>query len=263
MLDAELIRARLMTRRVGCDLRLFDQVTSTNAILRDLARAGAVEGTTVVADEQTAGQGRLGQRWFSPPAVNLYASVLFRPNIAARDVPGFSLIASLALTDAIQAEGLLAAIKWPNDVLVGRRKVAGTLAETATAGRQAEWVILGFGVNLNVTAAALKAALGAAARAATSLGEVAGRAIDRSAFAATAFNALEKWLETYEQRGPAAVLAAWRDRDILTGRRVEVRTDRGSTGGRVLGVDREGYLVLRDARGARQRILTGEVRFAD
>jgi BirA family biotin operon repressor/biotin-[acetyl-CoA-carboxylase] ligase len=242
---------------------LFEKVTSTNAALRELAKAAAPEGTVVIADEQTAGHGRLGKPWFSPPGVNLYASVLFRPAIPPREVPGFSFVASVALADAIKAEGLDATIKWPNDVLVGRKKVAGTLVEFATLGERVDYAILGVGVNVNMTHAALRAALGSSGHAAGSLHEAAGREIDRNAFAASVLNHLDAWMENYRARGPAPLLAAWLDRDILTGRRVEVRGEGATYEGRVLGVDREGYLLLRDPRGKRRRVLTGEVRLAD
>src|SRR2546428_13982593 len=109
--DIQIIQKHLTTLEAGSDIRLFKQVTSTNDALRDMAKAGAPEGTVVIADEQTAGHGRLGKPWFSPPGVNFYASVLFRPSIPPRDVAGFSFVASLALSDAIKAEGLDATIK--------------------------------------------------------------------------------------------------------------------------------------------------------
>jgi len=262
-LDRDLIVKQLSGKTVGRDVRLLDAVPSTNGALRLLAQQGAPEGTVVVADEQTAGQGRLRKLWFSPPAVNVYASVLLRPPIPPREVPGYSFISSLALTDAIQAEGLAPAIKWPNDVLVERRKVAGSLVECATSDRQVDWVILGVGVNVNVTRAALQAALGEASHAAGSLAEAARREIDRNAFAAAFLNLVDEWAQIYALQGPGPVLEAWRDRDILTGRRVEVRGDGTAYEGRVLGVDREGYLVVRDARGARRRVLDGEIRLSD
>jgi len=259
-LDIEIIQKNRTTRVVGRDIRLFKTVTSTNEALRGLAKAGAPEGTVVIADEQTSGHGRLGKPWFSPPGVNLYASVLFRPPIPPREVAGFSFLASLAIADAIKAEGLEPTIKWPNDVLVDRKKVAGVLVEFATIDNRVDYVILGVGVNLNVPRDALGAALGSSGSAAGSLHEAAGREIDRNAFAASVLNRLEAWAETYRTRGPAPVLAAWLDRDILTGRRVEVRGEGVPYEGRVLRVDREGHLVLRDLLGKRRRVLTGEIR---
>jgi len=261
--DIQIIQKHLATLEVGSAIRLFKEVTSTNDALRELAKAGAPEGTVVIADEQKTGHGRHGKPRFSPPGVNLYASVLFRPSIPPRDVAGFSFVASLALSDAIKAEGLDSTIKWPNDVLVDKKKVAGTLVEFATIDTRVDYVILGVGVNVNVTHDALRAALGSAGHAAGSLREAAGREIDRNRFAAAFLNHLDRWVKTYTTQGPDPLLAAWRDREILTGRRVEIRGEGATYQGRVLGVDREGHLLLRDPRGKRRRVLTGEVRLAD
>ncbi len=170
---------------------------------------------------------------------------------------------SLALSDAIKAEGLDSTIKWPNDVLVDTKKVAGTLVEFATIDTRVDYVILGVGANVNVTHDALRAALGSAGHAVRSLREAAGREIDRNRFAAAFLNHLDRWVRTYTTQGPDPLLAAWRDREILTGRRVEIRGEGATYQGRVLGVDREGHLLLRDPRGKRRRVLTGEVRLAD
>src|SRR5215831_5646985 len=262
-LDVHIIRKQLATPAVASDIQIFGRMLSTNSFLRGLALKGAPEGTVVIADEQTAGHGRLGKTWFSPPGVNLYASVLFRPLIPPREAGGFSLAGPLALADAIDGEGLCSTIKWPNDVLVERKKVAGILVECATIETRIDYVIIGFGVNLNIGRAALAEALGPSAHAAGSLAEFAGREIDRNAFAAELLNDLAAWVEIGRARGHAALLAAWRDRDILTGRRVEVRGEGPSYDGRVLGIDAEGYLLLRDSLGKRRRVLAGEIRLAD
>ncbi len=262
-LDINIIRKQLAGPALASDLHIFDSVPSTNSALRALAMKGAPEGTVVIAEEQTAGRGRLGKPWFSPPGVNLYVSVLFRPSIPPREAAGFAFAGPLALSDAIEAEGLSSTIKWPNDVLVERKKVAGILVECATIDNRIDYVILGFGVNLNVARAALTEALGPSARAAGSLGEFAGREIDRNAFAAELLNDLAEWVEIDRARGHAPLLAAWHDRDILTGRRVEVRGEGPTYEGRVLGVDAEGFLLLRDSLGKRRRVLAGEIRMAD
>ena len=211
-LSIEVIRQSLDTELVGRHMYLFGTVGSTNAVLRRCADAGARGGTVVLAEEQRNGRGRLGQAWFSPPGVNLYASVLFRPDLPPEAVPGFSLIASLGLTDAIWAEGLPAAIREPNDVLVGGRKVGGTLVECATTAGHTDYVILGVGANVNVTPEALRAGLGVASEGATSLRAECGREIDRNVFAAAFLGFLEKWFEAYRVRGSHAVSAAWRSR---------------------------------------------------
>jgi BirA family biotin operon repressor/biotin-[acetyl-CoA-carboxylase] ligase len=262
-LDIQIVQKHLSSPAVARDIRLFSTVASTNSALRELATKAAPEGTVVIAEEQTAGHGRFGKPWFSPPAVNLYLSVLFRPTVPPRDVAGFSFVGSLALCDAIKSEGLDATIKWPNDVLVERKKVGGILAECATIENRVDYVLIGFGVNLNITHEALREGLGHSGHAASSLSECLGREIDRNAFAAALLNQLAAWVAVYRERGPAPLIAAWRDRDILTGRRVEVRGEGPSYQGRVLGVDAEGHLLLRDSLGKPRRVLAGEIRMAD
>jgi BirA family transcriptional regulator, biotin operon repressor / biotin---[acetyl-CoA-carboxylase] ligase len=262
-LDIQIVQKHLTSSAVARDIRLFGTVVSTNSALRELATKAAPEGTVVIAEAQSAGHGRFGKPWFSPPAVNLYLSALLRPTVPPRDVAGLSFSGSLALCDAIKAEGLDATIKWPNDVLVEGKKVAGILVECATIESRVDYVILGFGVNLNVTHKALMAALGHSGHAAGSLADFAGREIDRNAFAAALLNHLARWVETYRAHGPAPLLAAWRDRDILTGRRVEVRGEGPSYEGRVLGVDAQGHLLLRDSLGDLRRVLAGEIRLSD
>jgi len=131
-LSVEEIRKQLGGSVVGRQLYLFGELPS-NDTLRQLARQGAVDGAVVLADSQTAGRGRPGQAWLSPPGSNLYVSVLFRPGFHPREAMRFSFIASLALGDTLAALALRSAIKWPNDVLVKGRKVAGAHGRTGFA----------------------------------------------------------------------------------------------------------------------------------
>jgi biotin-(acetyl-CoA carboxylase) ligase len=126
-----------------------------------------------------------------------------------------------------------------------------------------EYLILGVAVNLNVDVESLRRALGPAGLAATSLAAALGHEVDRNVFAASYLNHLDRWARRYRDEGAAPILAAWRDRDILTGRRVEVRGDSHAFDGRALGVDAEGHLVVRDSHGARRTVLTEEVRVLD
>jgi BirA family biotin operon repressor/biotin-[acetyl-CoA-carboxylase] ligase len=270
LLAVDAIRARLTGRTIGRQLYLFGAVDSTNAKLRALARSGAAEGTAVLAEGQTAGRGRRGQPWFSPSGVNLYASVLFRPPLPPREIGVFSFIASLALSDVVRAHGVDVAIKWPNDVLVGGRKIGGALMECGMRGEAIDHVIAGVGANLNVEAGVLRAALGKSGLHATSLSAVTGREIDRNVFAAAFLNALDAWYETWRLGGAGPILHAWRDRDILTGRRVEIRGVRAAAAGaaepfeaRVLGIDAAGGLVVRNTLGVTQTLVSDEVRILD
>ena len=262
-LNIERLRRHLTTEVVGHHVYVFGTVDSTNRVLHSLADRGAREGTVVLAERQTAGRGRHGHAWFSPEAANLYASVLFRPGLALRELPTFAPIASLALAEAVWCEGAPARIQWPNDVVVGGRKVGGVLVETAAAGDRVTHVILGIGVNLNVERTTLEAALGGAAAGAGSLRESLGREIDRNIFAAALLNRLDKWQRTFVTRGPAAVLAAWQARDVLRGRRLEVRTETEVWTGRGRGIDGDGSLLVEDDAGRTHRVLTGGVRLLE
>jgi BirA family biotin operon repressor/biotin-[acetyl-CoA-carboxylase] ligase len=257
------IRRRLRTRIIGDHLYLFGDVDSTNAVLRGLARAGAAEGTVVLAEGQRNGRGRLGQSWFSPIGLNLYASALFRERLTAREAPLFSFIAGLAVADSIKELGLHPAIKWPNDVLVDRKKVAGSLIECVTRGDVVEFMVLGAGVNLNVNEESLQAALGAAGAAASSLAAALGHEVDRNAFAASYLNHLDAWALRYRTEGGGSILSAWRDRDILGGRRIRASRGHQSFEGRVLGVNDDGQLIVEDLLGDHHVVLTEEIRILD
>lgn len=262
-LSVEAIRGRLGADTAWREVCLFGEVPSTNHVLAQLARSGARAGTVVLAEGQTEGRGRCGRTWFSPSGVNLYVSALFREALAASDAPLFSFIASLAVADAVRELGPDPAIKWPNDVLVGGKKVAGALIECATRGVLVDYLIVGVGVNVNVSLAALHAALGPAGTAATSLAEVLGREVDRNALAASYLSHIEAWARRFRTEGAAPILAAWRDRDILTGRRVEARRDGERFDGRVLGVNRSGHLVIRPLSGEPREMLAEEIRVLD
>lgn len=253
------IRRRLRAPVIGRQLYLCGSVASTNATLIRLARSGAPEGTVVIAEAQTEGRGRLGQPWFSPAGVNLYASVLFRGPLALKEAPLFSLMGGLALAEAVRDAGAAPAIKWPNDVLVDGRKVGASLLACATRADEIEHLILGVGANLNVDLDALTAALGSAAAGATSLRAATGREVDRDGFAASYLNALDAWASCYRGEGSSAVLDAWRERDILTGRQVEIRGAGYRFIGRVAGVDPRGRLVVQDALGERRTVSTEEI----
>jgi BirA family biotin operon repressor/biotin-[acetyl-CoA-carboxylase] ligase len=257
------IRRRLTASTIGRHLYVLGEVDSTNARLRSLARAGACAGTALLAESQTAGRGRHGQTWFSPTGVNLYASVLLRPRVHPRELGVFSLLAALALADAIKEFGAEPTIKWPNDVLVDGKKVGASLLECAVRGEEVDYVIVGVGANLNVDPSELRAALGPGGGFATSLAGVTGREIDRNAFTAAYLNHLDRWAYVWEMQGSEGILGAWRRREILGGRRVQVRGIDDAYDGRVLGVDDHGSLWVEETLGRRHVLSSEEVRVLD
>ena len=232
---------------------------STNADAAALAEAGAPEGVVVLADRQTAGRGRLGRSWSSPPGAGIYASVLLRPDLMVARL--LSIAAGVAIAEGIeQITGLAPTLKWPNDVYLAggeahpSRKVAGILAEGGVSSGQT-WVVIGFGINV------LPAALPATLTRATSLEAELGRIVDRGELLATCLVRLAMRYRNLNEGNATMVVDAWRTRAASTvGRRVEFYDGGMAMTGVVAGIDDEGGLVVETATGV-TRIVSGEVRW--
>lgn len=228
---------------------------STQRVARERARAGAPEGTCVIAESQTAGRGRLGRTWHSPPGVNVYASIVLRPAMAPSAVPQIALVAGLAVAAAIRDVPLPAALKWPNDVLVGGRKVAGILTELEAEIERVHFVIVGIGVNVNAPPAAFPVEL---AERATSLAIAAGRHVDRGAFMGRLLAAFEERHRRFLAEGFGALRSEWESYAALTGCAVRVSGGPQLVEGTVLGIDDAGALRLATPAGE-TLVVAGEV----
>ncbi len=230
-----------------------ESIVSTSDRLKALARGGAPEWTAVLAERQTGGRGREGRAWVSPPG-GLYLSVLLRPRF---DKPGLlPLAAGLAVAEASAELGVRAELKWPNDVLVSGRKLAGILSEAASGAAGVEWVVLGIGVNVALDAAKLPPEI---AGTVTSLRAEGAPGASVPAVAAAVLARLGVCYDALGSR-PGSVVSAWRSRAApWWGGVVEVRTGEGALRGRLRDVDDEGALVLEVEGGGVRRLLSGEV----
>jgi len=229
-----------------------DELGSTSDRLKELARAGAPEWTAVLAERQTSGRGRGERAWLSPPG-GLYLSVLLRP--AAAKAAVLPLAAGVAVAEAASRLGVAAELKWPNDVLVKGRKLAGILAEAASSGATLDWVALGIGVNVGLDPKLLPAELQGAV---TSLA-AEGRAAAPDAVAALV---LARLAVCYDQlrESPARAVAAWRARAApWWGSAVSVTSGASVLHGRLRAVDDDGALVLELPDGELRRLVSGEV----
>ena len=149
-LQPNIIRNKLTQSIFAPNIVFHETVDSTNSLLRDLAARGAVEGTIVIAEEQTAGRGRMGRAWLSPGHSNLYLSLLLRPAIKPDQAFVLTMVMALATIDGVEAvSGLGPMIKWPNDLYVDGRKLGGILTELSVKDRAVEHVVLGLGLNVN------------------------------------------------------------------------------------------------------------------
>jgi BirA family transcriptional regulator, biotin operon repressor / biotin---[acetyl-CoA-carboxylase] ligase len=255
-LDIDALRRARAAARFGHTIHYFDSIDSTNVMAHRLAANGAADGSVVVAEAQTKGQGRLGRTWSSPPFRNLYLSLILRPAIAATAASQITLVAGLAVAEAVGDWTPRAAIKWPNDVVIDGRKVAGILAAMDAENERVRFVILGIGVNLNSAAEDFPPDL---REKAIGLCTVVGQPIDRVVFATGLLSRLEARYDLFMREGFAALRAMWEARSCLTGRQVRIEDATRSYEGRVSGIADDGALVLRDAAGGDVRVIAGDV----
>lgn len=253
--DVTRFHSLLQTKAFGRNLIFEPSVGSTMDVARDAAQHGAVEGTVAAADEQTAGRGRLGRAWITPPAVNLATTLVLRPpHSVLRDV---AMIAPLAVVHAVEdACGLRAEIKWPNDVVIGRpawKKLAGILIETDLTDERRPLVLVGTGINVNFDAREHEEIRDIA----TSLRTELGHEVDRESL-------LAAYLLRFEELYAAAKagespLERWKQRLMTLGQRVHASWPGGEADGTAEDVDEDGALLVRTGDGALVRVEAGDV----
>lgn len=249
----------LKTKWIGRTIHYFHAIDSTNSKAYELALAGAEEGEVVIAESQEKGRGRLGRKWFSPPFLNLYLSVILRPKIPPHQASLITLMAAVATADAVQKLSKLSpSIKWPNDILLEGRKVAGLLNEIHSEMDRIHFVILGIGVNLNMGAKMFSKEI---QEVATSLKKEMGQVISRKAFLQALLLELEMWYEIFLKEGALPVLKAWRDRAQIEGRSVKVTSLGETLSGIAVDIDSDGALILETGDGEQKRIVAGDVEY--
>ncbi len=229
-------------------------VGSTNDEVKQRARAGAPEGTLVVAGEQVAGRGRSGREWTSKPG-NLYLSLLLRPRVEAGAAAQISFLAALALSGAIVeiAPDLKPQHKWPNDVLIDGAKISGILLESsARAGGGVDWLVLGMGVNVAHHPED-------AGRSATSLHALGAIECTPGSLLSALGPALLHWLEVWRAEGFAPLRQAWLARAAGLGQELRVRLPKEEFSGTFRDLDSDGSLLVELTDGALRRITAGEV----
>ena len=256
VLHADDLVSRLSPRRtVGRDIQVFQQTSSTNDVLEKLARDGVQEGVVVFAESQTAGRGRLGRKWVSATGQGLWFSVLLRPEMPPASVTQLTIAAATAVARAIRSEtGLTPQIKWPNDILIQNKKVVGILTELSAELDRVRYVVLGIGVDVNVTRFPPSVA-----GAATSLAAASGKKFNRAEIAATILRELDADYARVT-RGVFPTLAEeWEQQCITLGKRVQIHIGERTIAGRAESLDSDGALLLRTDHGHLERIVGGDV----
>ncbi len=258
-LTAAAIGAGLDTRWLARELVCLRSTDSTMRVVAEQALRGAPHGATVVAEEQTAGRGRLGRSFYSPPGTNLYTSILLRPTPAGMLAPTLVLASGVAVAECVSAwlgDASRVELKWPNDVRIDRRKTSGILVELTSSAGAPSFAVLGIGINLNVDPATFPDEF---RRRATSLSAASGGPVDRVAFAQRLYGSLERVLDLHASAGFPALRPRFDALFRMRGERVRVLEPGGAAcEGTVVGVDADGALRLAHD-GAERRVVAGEV----
>jgi BirA family biotin operon repressor/biotin-[acetyl-CoA-carboxylase] ligase len=238
----------LSAKRLGGELRFLKEALSTNREVDAAAQAGAPEGLLVMADTQSAGRGRLTRTWFSPPGVNLYFSLLLRPEIELAAVPSLPLVIGLAVAEALVAcaPAVLPKIKWPNDILVNDKKIAGILCELQTREDKPDYVVVGVGININLTEAMLPEELKGRA---TSILIESGEEHAREQVLTAFLNRLEPLYDSWRAFGFKPLLQTINALDALRGRALRIDLAGTPVEGVAQGIQADGSLLLQTKEG--------------
>ncbi|HXU77389.1 MAG TPA: biotin--[acetyl-CoA-carboxylase] ligase [Methylomirabilota bacterium] len=258
LLHADELASRLgKTRVIGRDIHVFQETTSTNDVIEKFARDNVKEGVVVFAESQTKGRGRLGRKWASPARKGLWFSVLLRPELTPQETTQITVASATALRRAIHAQtGVKAEIKWPNDILVSGKKIAGILTELHAELDRVKSVILGIGVDVNLAASDFPAEV---RKIATSLKIELGHAVSRADLAVSILRELDTDYAQVVTRRFITVADEWEEHCSTLGRNVTIRLGERQVRGRAESLAEDGALLVRTEHGHLERIVGGDL----
>ena len=250
------LKTELHTKWLGREIQYFDVTDSTNTQAKRLAEAGAPHGTLAVADRQTAGKGRRGRQWESPSGTGAWFSMVLRPEMNPANACMLTLIAGMAVAAGIkEAVGLEAGIKWPNDLVIGGKKICGILTEMSTEAQDIRYVVTGIGINVNTVDFPKDIQ-----NTATSLLRESGKAVRRSRIIGAVAKAFEYYYERFMETCDMSALRREYDEMLVNrDRQVTVLDPRGSYEGTALGIDEGGNLLVCRTDGSVISVISGEV----
>ena len=259
MLDQSALQQILTTHTFGRTCYMLPSTTSTNDILKAFAQQGAPEGTVVVAEHQTRGRGRHGRTFASPAGVGIYVSLLVRPQVDAIRLPSLTLAIAAATAEAlVEYCALPVCLKWPNDVEIHGKKVAGILSEAVLGAGVSPVAIIGIGINVNTTLDHLPAELH---QHVTSLALASGHPWPRLPLLALLLAYLERLYEVFQQGDIASILQRWLHYGPIIGRQVRFTYESSAGLGTIVGLAADGALVVQHPDGMQQRLVAGEITF--
>lgn len=252
------IREGLSTRVFGKrDILHLKEVDSTNTRAKDLAEGGAQEGTVVIAESQTAGRGRIGRSWFSSPGNGILATLILRPAMSPIGAPRMTLMTAVAVAEALLSlVNLEIKIKWPNDILVKRKKLAGILTEITTEMDAVNYIVVGLGLNVNTPLEEFPEEL---RNTATSIFIETGEKFSRIRLFRAYLERFEKYYDMFKKNEFSAIIRRWRQLSGIVGQKIMVDVLGQSHMGEVVDIDDDGVLILKDEQGGLRRIFSGDV----
>jgi len=255
MLYPQEIKPLLTTEIMGTKIHHYEEVTSTNDVIKQLADKGAPEGTIVVCEEQLAGKGRLGRTWFSPRGAGVWCSVLLRPSIMPQHASKLTLLGAVAVAQGIRNQcGITSGIKWPNDLLFQGKKVCGLLTEMRAELDSVEYVVIGFGINVknigfpeDVSCKAI------------SLEQMVGGEISRKELLAEILASIESNYLLFLEQGFTPIKEQWEQFNITLGNKVVLSSPGQRVTGTAVRLGDEGQLVIKSVKGEERAYYAGEV----
>ena len=252
----EIIRRRLPGSLFARDVCYFPLIASTNAYAKELAQQGGAEGSLVIAEKQTKGQGRAGRQWHSPSYKNLLFSIIFRPPFSIDRVFSLTMLTALSLVDAIDnMTGLKTLIKWPNDVYLKDKKMAGILTEFSAHEKMVEYAIVGAGLNVNWDIGG-KSGLN---HLATSLAKEIGRPVSRVDLLVEILGLLERYYRLLLKGQDSFIYKRWNELSMVIGKEVLVDSSNDRIKARVKRINKNGALVIKDENGKEASIVCGDL----
>lgn len=257
-IDPEMLQGILKTSLIGNDIRYYSELESTNNTAREIAK-GVPEGTVIIAETQKNGRGRMGTKWQSAPG-GIWLSLVLHPSIPLENLSKITLVAGIAVTNALRGIGVDARIKWPNDVLVNGKKICGILTEVSAEIGKVDYVVLGIGVNVNVKLSGLKDEI---RRNSTSIANETGKPIDRTSFLAFLLYELEQQYIRFKTRQFAEIVDEWINLSDTIGRNVKLMTPTMLIEGKAVGITEKGALVVLDKNNKKHEIIAGNCRYSD
>lgn len=247
------IKHNLNTKFIGRSISYFDTVSSTMDLAIGMGIKGCVEGAIVIAEGQSRGRGRFKREWFSPKHKGIYLSLILRPQIAPNAAPILTLLTAVSICEAIkEVSGMDARIKWPNDILIHNKKLAGILTEISAETDITHFVVIGVGLNVNNDKKALIAG-------ATSLAEQKKEKVSRIELLQEILRRIESNYLGLGKDSAAAILDKWRKSNITLGRRVRVVSEKNTREGQALDIDTDGALLIRNDSGLTEKVTAGDI----